>query len=213
MNNAEEKEKAEVEVADETLEAVSDEVLEEAVAEESLEDSQEGEAVAAGAGAVEEKELTIEEQLEAAKARAEENYQNYLRSVADLDTYKRRVIREKDDLRQYAVAGLLESFLPIYDNMSLGLMSAEKDAKPEVVLQGIQMVLTQFKAVLEENGIEEIEPVAGDVFDHNKHEAVQTQASDDVEDGAIIQLIRKGFALKGRLVRPATVIVAGEESE
>jgi len=161
----------------------------------------------------EEKELTIEEQLEQAKRQADENYNNYLRAVADLDTYKRRVIREKDDLRQYAVSGLLESILPIYDNMALGLSSAEQVSDPKVVEEGIRMVLAQFKAVLGENGVEEIEPGQGDAFDHNLHEAVQTQPSEEVEAGAVLQLIRKGFSLNGRLIRPATVIVSGDASD
>ncbi len=211
MNDAGEKKKIEIEEEDLTSEPRADEELVATDAAEDCEASDEN--PEALAEEVEEKELTIEEQLEEAKARAEENYQNYLRSVADLDTYKRRVIREKDDLRQYAVAGLLESILPVYDNMSLGLMSAEQNADPNVVVQGIQMVLTQFKTFLEENGIEEIEPAKGDAFDHNKHEAMQTQPSDEVEDGAVLQLIRKGFSLKGRLVRPATVIVAGADKD
>lgn len=163
--------------------------------------------------ATQKKELTIEEQLAEAKARADENYKNYLRAVADLDTYRRRVIREKDELRQYAVSGLLESILPIYDNMELGLQSAEQSADPNVVSEGIRMVLSQFQSVLGENGIEEIIPNKGDAYDHNLHEAVQTQPSDEVEAGAVLQLIRKGFSLNGRLIRPATVIVAGEVSE
>lgn len=167
----------------------------------------------AEASAEEEKELSIEEQLEQAKRQADENYNNYLRAVADLDTYKRRVIREKDDLRQYAVSGLLESILPIYDNMSLGLSSAQQTSDPKIVEEGIRMVLAQFKAVLGENGVEEIEPKQGDAFDHNLHEAVQTQPSEDVEAGAVLQLIRKGFSLNGRLIRPATVIVSGDASD
>ena len=148
-----------------------------------------------------------------AKALGDENYKSYLRAVADLDTYRRRVIREKDDLRQYAVSGLLESILPIYDNMGLGLMSAEQAVDPNVVSEGIRMVITQFQTVLGENGIEEISPGKGDAYDHNLHEAVQTQPSDEVEAGAVLQLVRRGFSLNGRLIRPATVIVSGETSE
>ena len=161
----------------------------------------------------EEKVLSIEEQLEKAKSQADDNYNSYLRAVADLDTYKRRVIREKDDLRQYAVSGLLESILPIYDNMALGLSSAAQVSDPKVVEEGIRMVLSQFKAVLGENGVEEIEPGKGDAFDHNLHEAVQSQPSEEVEAGAVLQLIRKGFSLNGRLIRPATVIVSGDASD
>lgn len=210
MNKAEENQSTEEaeELAEESLDESS--TLEGQSSVDAGEPSNEGET---GAVASEKKELTLEEQLAEAKALAEENYKNYLRAVADLDTYRRRVIREKDDLRQYAVSGLLESILPIYDNMGLGLMSAEQDADPNVVAEGIRMVITQFQSVLNENGIEEISPGKGDAYDHNLHEAVQTQPSDDVEAGAVVQLIRSGFSLNGRLIRPATVIVAGDASE
>lgn len=199
MNKAEEKENTE-----DPIEGVAEESV------DSIEASGEGEAVEEQPG---EKELSLEEQLAEAKALADENYKNYLRAVADLDTYRRRVIREKDDLRQYAVSGLLESILPIYDNMGLGLMSAEQAVDPNVVSEGIRMVITQFQTVLGENGIEEISPGKGDAYDHNLHEAVQTQPSDEVEAGAVLQLVRRGFSLNGRLIRPATVIVSGEASE
>lgn len=199
MNKAEEKENTE-----DPIEGVAEESV------DSIEASGEGEAVEEQPG---EKELSLEEQLAEAKVLADENYKNYLRAVADLDTYRRRVIREKDDLRQYAVSGLLESILPIYDNMGLGLMSAEQAVDPNVVSEGIRMVITQFQTVLGENGIEEISPGKGDAYDHNLHEAVQTQPSDEVEAGAVLQLVRRGFLLKGRLIRPATVIVSGEASE
>jgi molecular chaperone GrpE len=199
MKKAEEKE---------NIEDPIEEVGEESV--DSIEAPGEGEAVEEQPV---EKELSLDEQLAEAKALAVENYKNYLRAVADLDTYRRRVIREKDDLRQYAVSGLLESILPIYDNMGLGLMSAEQAADPNVVAEGIRMVITQFQTVLGENGIEEISPGKGDAFDHNLHEAVQTQPSDEVEAGAVLQLVRRGFSLNGRLIRPATVIVSGEASE
>lgn len=199
MNKAEEKENTE-----DPIEGVAEESV------DSIEASGEGEAIEEQPG---EKELSLEEQLAEAKALADENYKNYLRAVADLDTYRRRVIREKDDLRQYAVSGLLESILPIYDNMGLGLMSAEQAVDPNVVSEGIRMVITQFQTVLGENGIEEISPGKGDAYDHNLHEAVQTQPSDEVEAGAVLQLVRRGFSLNGRLIRPATVIVSGEASE
>lgn len=199
MNKAEEKENTE-----DPIEGVAEDSV------DSIEASGEGEAIEEQPG---EKELSLEEQLAEAKALADENYKNYLRAVADLDTYRRRVIREKDDLRQYAVSGLLESILPIYDNMGLGLMSAEQAVDPNVVSEGIRMVITQFQTVLGENGIEEISPGKGDAYDHNLHEAVQTQPSDEVEAGAVLQLVRRGFSLNGRLIRPATVIVSGEASE
>ncbi|MBD5778001.1 nucleotide exchange factor GrpE [Pelagicoccus sp. NFK12] len=188
-------EEASAEAAEASAEAT------EAVSEEAAE--------AAAEVAEEPKELTLEEQLEAAKAEAAENYNNYLRSVADLDTYRRRVMREKDELKQYAISGLLEDFLPIYDNLGLGLMSAEQSSDPKVVVQGIQMVMNQFKSLLEDNGIAEVAPAPGDDFDPNVAEAFQTQPSDEIEEGKVLSLMRKGFKLNGRLIRPANVVVSG----
>lgn len=206
---AEKEEEVKVEVEEAELEADSEEAAPKSEQDEEKQEETESNEEAPE----EEKELSIEEQLQKAKSQADDNYNNYLRAVADLDTYKRRVIREKDDLRQYAVSGLLESILPIYDNMALGLSSAEQVSDPKVVEEGIRMVLSQFKAVLGENGVEEIEPGKGDAFDHNLHEAVQSQPSEEVEAGAVLQLIRKGFSLNGRLIRPATVIVSGDASD
>ena len=206
---AEKEEEVKVEVEEAELEADSEEAAPKSEQDEEKQEETENNEEAPE----EEKELSIEEQLQKAKSQADDNYNNYLRAVADLDTYKRRVIREKDDLRQYAVSGLLESILPIYDNMALGLSSAEQVSDPKVVEEGIRMVLSQFKAVLGENGVEEIEPGKGDAFDHNLHEAVQSQPSEEVEAGAVLQLIRKGFSLNGRLIRPATVIVSGDDSD
>lgn len=200
MENA--KETPEVE---ENEAAAADEQMAEA-AEASAEEAVES---ASEEAAKEPKELTLEEQLDAARKEASDNYNNYLRAVADLDTYRRRVMREKDDLKQYAIAGLLEDFLPVYDNLGLGLMSAEQTSDPKVVVQGIQMVLTQFKTLLEDNGIAEVAPGPGDDFDPNVAEAFQTQPSDDVEEGKVLSLMRKGFTLNGRLIRPASVVVSG----
>lgn len=185
----------------------------EAASAEAAETPQEGAGEAPVEEAAEPRELTLEEQLAVAKAEASENYNNYLRSVADLDTYRRRVMREKDELKQYAISGLLEDFLPVYDNLGLGLMSAEQTTDPKIVVQGIQMVMTQFKSLLLDNGISEVAPAAGDDFDPNLAEAFQTQPSDEVEEGKVLTLMRKGFMLNGRLIRPASVVVSGGPAE
>ena len=201
MNEAKEENSQETEV-EEAAEVQEQE-------EQTAEPATEPEAEAEESTETEEKELSLEEQLEAAKAEAQNNYNSYLRSVAEMDTYRRRVNRERDDLRQTAVSGLLESILPVYDNMLLGMQSVDQNADPKVIAQGIQMVMTQFKSVLEENGVEEIAPEVGADFDHNLHEAFQTQPSDDIEEGKILVCMRRGFSLRGRLVRPANVVVSG----
>lgn len=159
-------------------------------------------------GEAPEPELTAEEMLEQSRREAQQNYDSYLRAVADLDTYRRRVAREKEELRTYAVSELLEKLLPVYDNLCLGMESAEQTNDPKVVVQGLQMVLTQFRAALEEHGASEISPEPGEAFDPNRHEAFQSQPSDEIEEGRVVRRLRKGFMLNGRLARPASVVVS-----
>ena len=212
MTDPKEPETSNEDLAEEINPVAGVEKTEDEAVEEEIEALKEEAAQSEDSKAEEDSEpLSIEEQLEKAKSDARENYSNYLRAVADLDTYRRRVNREKDELRHHAVSGLLESLLPVYDNLGFGLASAEQAPNLGVVVQGLEMVLSQFKSMLEENGIAEIAPAKGDDFDHNQHEAMQTQPSDEVEDGKVLQLIRKGFSLNGKLIRAASVIVAGGE--
>jgi len=159
-----------------------------------------------------EPEPSPEELLERARQEAKENYANYLRAVADLDTYRRRATREKEELRSYAASELLEKLLPVYDNLCLGMESASQTNDPEVVVQGLQMVLAQFRNALEEHGVSEIAPEPGEPFDPNLHEAFQTEPSEAIEEGRVIRPLRKGFMLNGRLARPASVVVSGGSS-
>lgn len=150
----------------------------------------------------------LSEQLAAAKKEAADNYDRYVRSVADLDNHRRRTIREKDELRQFATSRVLEDLLPVIDNLGLGLAAAKApNADVKTLVGGISMVAEQLKTSLANHGLKEVNPV-GQPFDPNLHEAISQQPSADIPEGSVATVVRVGFTLNGRLLRPASVIVS-----
>lgn len=131
----------------------------------------------------------------------------YLRSQADLDNYRKRAARETEDARRYANAALLERLLPILDNFELGLDAARQSGGGENILQGLGMVQKQLQDFLRESGVEAIDAV-GAPFDPNVHEAIGQEASAEVAADLVLRQLRRGYKLRDRLLRPATVIVS-----
>lgn len=146
-------------------------------------------------------------QIKDLQEQADKNKENYVRTVADFDNYRRRIVREMEEMRKNAAFSLIEDLLPILDNLALGLEAAKKGESPEIMLQGFQMVFDQFKAVLVNNGVQELNP-QGAPFDHNEHECVSLTSSSEVEENKVIAVVRLGYRLNGRLLRPAAVIVS-----
>jgi len=130
-----------------------------------------------------------------------------LRSRAELDNYRKRVAREKEDAIRYANTSLLESLLPILDNFELGLNAAKNTADAAGIIQGLGMVRKQLEDFLRDHGVEILD-AEGKPFDPNLHDAVAEVASADVPEGLVIRQLRRGFKLKDRLIRPATVVVS-----
>ena len=130
-----------------------------------------------------------------------------LRSRAELDNYRKRVAREKEEAIRYANSSLLESLLPILDNFELGLGAARSTPEAAGIVQGLGMVRKQFEDFLRDHGVETLD-AEGKPFDPNLHEAVAQEASADVPEGHVIRQLRRGFKLKARLIRPATVVIS-----
>lgn len=162
------------------------------------------------------KDVPATDALATAKQEAAQNYDRYLRAVADLENFRRRAVREKDELRQFATARVLEDLLPVLDNLALGLAAAQQPGADLTALAGgVELVLTQLKSVLTSHGLKEIHPL-GQPFDANFHEALSAQPSPTVPEGSVMTVVRTGYALSGRLLRAAAVIVssgAGEKSK
>jgi molecular chaperone GrpE len=153
-------------------------------------------------------EAPLAEQLAAAKKEAADNYDRFVRSVADLENFRRRSVREKDELRQFASSRLLEDLLPALDNLGLALASARQPkAELKALAAGVELVQQQLRAALASHGLKEINPV-GEAFDPHQHEAISHEASADVRAEHVLKVVRTGYVLNGRLLRPASVIVS-----
>ena len=130
-----------------------------------------------------------------------------LRTQADFENFRKRAAREKEDASKYANAVFLEKLLPILDNFELGLNAARTDAKASPIIAGMDMVSKQLQDFLTGAGVETVKG-EGEKFDPNLHEAVAQESSPDVPEGVIVRQLRKGYKLRDRLLRPATVTVS-----
>jgi molecular chaperone GrpE len=149
----------------------------------------------------------VEELLAAAKQEAAANYDRYARAAADLDNFRKRTLREKDELRLYAATGLLEDIVPILDNLGLGLAAAKKQKDGDAIVAGLAPVMEQFKSVLARHGMKEVNPT-GQRFDPNFQECISHLPSAEVAEEHVMQVVRLGYTLHGRLLRPASVVVS-----
>ena len=179
------------------------EELEEATTAEATAASTE-ESATAEAQAAAEPELS---ELEKAQNEAAEMKVRYLRAVADLENYRKRITREKQDIIRSAAANVVESLLPVLDNMKLGLQAAENNPEAKDVTYGFKMVDNQLKKSLSEQGLLELIP-DGESFDPNLHECIAHQPSEEVAEDHVIQTVRAGYRLNDRLIRAANVIVS-----
>jgi molecular chaperone GrpE len=130
-----------------------------------------------------------------------------LRSRADLDNFRKRALREKEDAIRYANISLLERLLPVVDNFELGLEAAKTVTDSSSILLGMSMVHKQLQEFLKNNDLEEIN-TEGELFDPNKHEAVSQEYNLNIPEGYIIKQVRKGYKIKDRLVRASSVVVS-----
>jgi len=217
---AEEKDHTSEDIAQDSVKEEQDQAVEDTTNLESDESSVEepsAEAEVLEEEAAEEKEPTMDELLDRSRKEKEDLYQKVVRAAADFENFRKRSLREKEELRKYAISGLIEDLLPALDNLELGLMAADNHPEAKAVSDGFRMVAQQLTGILQNNGLECVDP-AGEDFDPNFHESVGFQPSDEVPDHKVIQVVRKGYTLNGRILRAANVIVssgpaASEEQE
>lgn len=183
---------------------------EEAAAEEQVVDTQEAAAEQADQEQPEEKaqekeeELDPWEQLELEVAKWKDQA---IRTAAELDNYRKRMSREKLDAVRYGNQGLLEELLPVLDNFDMGMQAAAQE-QGSMLYMGMDMVHKQIGEFLSSQNVEEIPAAVGGEFDPNLHEALSQEASDDVDAEKIVRVIRKGYKMGERLLRPSNVVVS-----
>jgi molecular chaperone GrpE len=149
------------------------------------------------------------EELKMRAAKADESWERLLRTTADFDNFKKRAARERTEAILFANVSLIQKLLPVMDSFEMALAATQtaKDEKSASLQAGIAMVQSQLKSILAETGLEEID-AAGKVFDPAQHEAVSQQETNEVPEGQVVQQLRKGYKIKERLLRPASVVVA-----
>jgi molecular chaperone GrpE len=145
------------------------------------------------------------EAVAAAQSKAQENWNNYMRAVAELDNYRKRAEREVDQARKYAIERFAQELLPVGDALEASMRSGS--ANPTALLEGAQATLKELNRAFDKAGIKVIDPT-GQPFDPNWHEAMVAQESRDTPPNTVISVIQKGYSLNGRLLRPARVIVS-----
>jgi molecular chaperone GrpE len=150
-------------------------------------------------------------ELEAAVAKLEqekkENFDKYLRAVADLENYRKRNKRDLDDARAEAKTKVLKEMLPVVDNLERAVEHAEKSGEPGAVVDGVRLVLRQFLTSFERVDVTPVD-AANQPFDPNLHEAISQQETDEFPPGTVVQVLQRGYRLGDRLLRPALVVVA-----
>lgn len=143
-----------------------------------------------------------------AKKEADENWNKVLRIQADYDNFRRRMDRELENTRKYAVEKLVVELLTVKDSVDMGLQAAkEGEGEVEKLLEGLELTIKQFETVFEKFNIKEINPL-GEVFDPEFHEAMTMAPSDEVPENHVLSVFQKGYVLNDRLIRSAKVVVA-----
>jgi molecular chaperone GrpE len=145
--------------------------------------------------------------LEAANAKAAEYLDGWQRARADFANYKKRIERENADLSQNIAAETLARFLPVLDDFDLAMKNAPTEGEGAKWSEGVALVHRKFNTLLENNNIKRIEAL-GQPFDPNVHDAVVHEESPNHSSGTVIEVLRQGYKLGERVLRPALVKVA-----
>ena len=149
----------------------------------------------------------LRDKLQAKEKESEENYQRYLRQVAEVDNFKKRVNREKEDAIRYANENLIKDILPVIDNLERAIAHAQGGGNGKPLVEGVEMVLRGLLDVFSKHGVVQV-PAIGSVFDPGKHEAMAHVESSEYQPNTIINEHHKGYLFRDRLLRPALVTVS-----
>ena len=149
----------------------------------------------------------LKKKLEEKEEEVKTLYDKLLRTQAEFENYKKRIEKEKSDLRKYAGEGILKEIIHTVDNLEMAIKHASESDQSESISEGMEIILKQFLKSLERFGVKGFVSI-GETFDPNRHEAMIQVESAEHEANTIIAESQKGYFLHGRLLRPALVSVA-----
>lgn len=152
-----------------------------------------------------EAENTEEKAEEKTEEKADDGNEKYVRLMAEFQNYKKRVAKEKNDIREYATEKLVMDLLPVLDNFERALAASAED-DPAGYAKGMELIFTQMVTELQKSGLAEVE-AEGQDFDPTKHNAVMTEENEELESGKVSKVLQKGYALNDKVIRPSMVAV------
>ena len=168
--------------------------------------SQAGEMPTADEAAPEGDDDDLRDHIERLRGEAQSHLDDARRLKAEFENYKKRMLREQTTMMERASESLIERLLTVLDAFSLAIIAADRTKSDKEFLRGVELVYSELIEVLKKEGLEEID-AAGKPFDPEVHEAVM-QVEADVPDGHVVDVMRTGYRVKGRVIRPAMVSVA-----
>ncbi|MBK1834928.1 nucleotide exchange factor GrpE [Roseibacillus ishigakijimensis] len=154
-----------------------------------------------------EEEAVEVDPLAAMEAEIQKYKDESLRRAAEMDNYRKRMAKELEESRKFANQRLLSELLPVLDNFGMGMQMAEQE-QGSMLYQGMAMVQGQLNEFFNSQGVKPVDIEVGGDFDPNFHEAVSQEESDEIEEGKVLRVVRRGYFVGERLLRPANVIVA-----
>ncbi len=155
--------------------------------------------------------LSVEEKLAKTQEELEAYKEKVLRLAAELENFKKRTQREKEEHMKYALEAFAKELLPFLDNLERAVESAKETKDIEKLIEGLELTLSGYLKTLEKFGLK-VFAAEGQRFDPNYHEALSTEVNDEVEENTVIKELLKGYTLHERLLRPAMVVVSKKDS-
>ncbi|MBW6518757.1 MAG: nucleotide exchange factor GrpE [ANME-2 cluster archaeon] len=141
------------------------------------------------------------------------DYLNHLqRLTAEFDNYKKRIDKERTEIIEYANVNLVAELIDVMENMERGIASARESQDRDSILKGMEMVYNQLKSILESKGLEPIDAV-GQKFDHQCHDAMMKENSDECPDNTVLEEFQRGYRIKGRVVRYSKVKISEKKEK
>ena len=160
----------------------------------------------------ENEEVTLEAQLADAQAKADDNWDQLVRTRAEMENSRRRSERELANAHKYALEKFAQELLPVIDSMEMGVLAAQdENADVNKLREGTEMTLKMFETAIEKFGIKGVHP-HGETFNPGHHQAMTMIDSPDHEPNTVVDVMQKGYLLNERLVRPAMVVVSSANS-
>jgi len=150
-------------------------------------------------------EVDENEQL---KEKANELNEKFLRLYSEFDNYRKRTIKEKNDLSKYATSQLIEDLLPVLDDFERALKNIEKNEQNAPIIEGVELIFNKFFKTLENRGLKAIKSL-GETFDTDFHEAItQVPAENENMKGKVFDEVQKGYMIHDKIIRYSKVVVA-----